>query len=75
MDVFTAVVFDKRSVVPDHTKTFRTLQKAKEYVEKVLGHDEGPKWQEWDEGKFVFGYGEGDVEDVVAVVYGSEVED
>jgi hypothetical protein len=75
MNIFTAVIFDKRSVVPSYTRTFTTQAKAKGHVEMALGHSEGPKWEEWDEGKLVFGYGDEEVEDVVAAVYSSELEE
>ena len=32
------------------------------------------RWEEWGEGKFVFGYGTEDIEEPIAVVYGSELE-
>lgn len=76
MDIFTAVIIDDRSVVPDSTHTFSTLAKAKEFVESTVTSRKGTLWDEWEEGKFVFGYGgDGEVEEPIAAVYGSVLDE
>jgi len=73
MDIFTAVVLDHRSIVPDSTRTFSTLAAAKAYAESTT-NDKTAKWEEWDEGKFVYGYGTDEIDEPIVVVYGSELE-
>jgi hypothetical protein len=73
MDIFTAVMLDGRSVVPDAAQTFSTLAKAKVWVESTSSVK--GMWEEWEEGKFVYGFGVGDeVDEPIAAVYGSELD-
>jgi len=72
MDIFTAVIFDGRSIVPDHTRSFSTLAAAKAFVE-TMNYPEA-KWDEWAEGKFIYGLGE-DMEEPLAAVYGSVLDE
>jgi len=76
MDIFSAVIFDGRSVVPNSVNTFTTLKEAKAFIVGTIQRDmEQPtRWEEWAEGKFVFGYGTDDVEEPLGAVYGSELE-
>jgi len=74
MDVFTAVVLDSRSAVPDSTRTFSTLEAAKAYAESTTS-DKTAKWEEWAEGKYVYGYGVDEIDEPIVVVFGSELED
>ena len=76
MDIFSAVIFDERSVVPASVNTFTTLKEAKEFIVGTIKRDmEQPtRWEEWDEGKFIFGYGTDGIDEPLAAVYGSELE-
>jgi hypothetical protein len=77
-DIFTAVIFDKRSVVPAEAQAFTTLKRAKEWTETTIDEqDEGLKWEEWDEGRFVYGWSteEDGITEVIASVYGSELKE
>jgi hypothetical protein len=77
-DIFTAVIFNGRSTVPDHAQAFSTLTAAKAYVVKATGtaSDSTTAWEEWAEGKFLFGYGGfEDIEEPLAAVYGSVLDE
>lgn len=76
--MFVAVFFDHRSVVPSHTRAFRTLPEAKAAIEaNFYGTVEDKTgWSEWAEGKFVFGHRneDGEIDEPIGAVYGSDVE-
>jgi len=75
MDIFSAVIFDGRSVVPNSVNTFTTLKEAKGFIEgTTVRNIKGTRWEEWTEGKFVFGYGTYEIDEPLAAVYGSELE-
>jgi len=75
-DIFSAVIFDGRSVVPRSVNTFTTLKEAKAFIVGTVKRDmEQPTaWKEWEEGKFVFGYGTDEVDEPIGAVYGSTLE-
>ena len=70
--IFIAVILHDRSVIPDSAHYFASLDKAKLFVESTTQNKEGTRWEDHDEGKFVFGYGveDGDVDEPLAVVFG-----
>ena len=76
MDIFSAVIFDERSVVPASVNTFTTLKEAKAFIVGTIQRDmeQLTRWEEWDEGKFIFGYGTDGIDEPLAAVYGSELE-
>jgi hypothetical protein len=76
MDIFSAVIFDGRSIVPASVNTFTTLKEAKAFIMGTIPRDmEQPtRWEEWDEGGWVFGYGTENIDEPIGAVYGSELE-
>jgi hypothetical protein len=72
MDIFSAVIFDGRSVVPASVNTFTTLKEAKEFIEGTIKTKFETEWEEWEEGKFIFNTT--DIDEPLGAVYGSELE-
>lgn len=77
MDIFSVVVLARTSpvTVPDSVLTFSSLEKAQTYVENMMNGIHDARWDELAEGKFVFGLGTDEVEEPIAAVYGSVLDE
>jgi len=71
-DIFSAVIFDGRSVVQQSVHTFTTLKEAKSFIEGTIKTEFATEWEEWEEGKFIFNTT--DVDEPLGAVYGSTLE-
>jgi hypothetical protein len=77
MDIFTVVVLAQTTpvTVPYAVLTFSSLEDAQTYVEGMVDGIHDARWDELAEGKFVFGLGTDEVEEPIAAVFGSVLDE